>query len=459
MLTLLIGASVLTLAVPVRAIATSPDLGTAGSFGVLAGSAITNTGPTTVDGDVGVSPGTSVTGFPPGIATGTIHTGDAVAAQAQSDASTAYSDAAGQACDFNLTGQNLGGLTLSPGVYCFDSSAQLTGQLTLDGSASGVFVFKIGSTLTTASNADVSLINGAQPCNVFWQVGSSATLGTNTAFAGNILALTSIILNTGASTEGGLYARNGAVTLDTNDIQACDFAQPAPTDTPTATSTAPAASTATASGTSTTVAPTAANTSTPTASVTPVLVATSTVIPASTATPQPRPTRAPADTPEPTETVDTPVDTPVPGTATSESTATGATSTVTLPTSTPSDSATVTNTPTNTITLSTPDATLTGTPVSTGTPGATSTATLLTPTESPAAPASTFTETPVAPQATTLATQVVVPTPPLLLPPTGGGPLTVDGLPWYGPLVLLLNAILLAAALGLRSLVRARRER
>ncbi|MDQ5825853.1 MAG: ice-binding family protein [Chloroflexota bacterium] len=448
-----------------RAGATSPDLGTAGSFGVLAGSAVTNTGPTTVDGDVGVSPATSVTGFPPGFLNGTIHAGDAVAAQAQSDASTAYNDAAGQPCDSNLTGQNLGGLTLSPGVYCFDSSAQLTGQLTLDGSSSGVFVFKIGSTLTTASNADVSLIDGAQPCNVFWQVGSSATLGTNTAFAGNILALTSITLNTGASTEGGLYARNGAVTLDTNDIQACDFAQPAPTDTPTATSTAAATNTATntatATGTSTAIAPTAANTSTPTVRATSTASATSTVTPSNTATAQP-PTRAPADTPEPTETVDTPDDTAVPGTATSESTPTSATSTVTLPTSTPPDSATATNTATNTITLSTPDATLTGTPVSTQTPGApsaTSTATLLTPTESPAAPAQTFTETPVAPESTTLATQVAVPGPPLLLPPTGGGPPTVDGLPWYGPLVLLLNAMLLMAALGLRSLLRARRER
>ena len=446
-LTLLVGALVLTLAVPARAGATSPDLGTAGSFGVLAGSAVTNTGPTTVDGDVGVSPGTSVTGFPPGLASGTIHAGDAVAAQAQSDASTAYNDAAGQPCDTNLTGQDLGGLTLSPGVYCFDSSAQLTGQLTLDGSSSGVFVFQIGSTLTTASNADVSLINGAQPCNVFWQVGSSATLGTNTAFAGNVLALTSITLNTDASTEGGLYARNGAVTLDSNDIQACDFAQPAPTDTPTATSTAPAASTATA----TAVAPTAANTSTPTASATPV--ATSTVMPSSTATQGPGPTRAPADTPEPTETVDTPVDTVVPGTATSESTATAATST-------PSASGTAINTPTNTITLSTPEATLTGTALSTETPGAPSatvTATLPagTSTETLVAPS----ETPVAPQATVLATQVVVPSPPLLLPPTGGGPPAVDGLTWFGPLILLLNAFLLAVALGLRSLLRARHER
>ncbi|HYP20184.1 MAG TPA: ice-binding family protein, partial [Chloroflexia bacterium] len=180
MLMLLAGVSTLALAVPVRAGATMPNLGTAGSFGVLGGSAVTNTGPTTVDGDVGVSPGTSVTGFPPGLATGTIHAGNAVAAGAQADANTAYNDAAGQACDFDLTGQDLGGLTLTPGVYCFSSSAQLTGQLTLDGGPGSVFVFRIGSTLTTASNAEVSVINGVEPCNVFWQVGSSATLGTNT---------------------------------------------------------------------------------------------------------------------------------------------------------------------------------------------------------------------------------------------------------------------------------------
>ena len=120
----------------------------------------------------------------------------------------------------NLTDQNLGGRTLTPGVYCFDTSAQLTGILTLDaqGDPSAVFVFQIGSTLTTASGSGVNFTNGAQPCNVFWQIGSSATLGTNTAFAGNLIALTSITANTGATVQGRLLARNGATTLDNNVI-------------------------------------------------------------------------------------------------------------------------------------------------------------------------------------------------------------------------------------------------
>lgn len=196
-------------------------LGTAQSFAVLGGSTVTNTGSTVVTGaNLGVSPGTAVTGFPPGIvvAPGTIHKADAVAAQAQSDVTTAYNTLAGQARSATLTGQNLGGKTLTQGVYFFATSAQLTGQLILDaqGDPTAVFVFQIGSTLTTASNSSVLLINGASPCNVYWQVGSSATLGTTTAFVGNILALTSIGLNTGATVIGRALARNGAATLDSN---------------------------------------------------------------------------------------------------------------------------------------------------------------------------------------------------------------------------------------------------
>ena len=196
-------------------------LGTAASFGVLGGSTVTNTGPSVVTGNLGVSPGSAVTGFPPGIVTppGTIHSNDAVASQAQNDVTTAFNSLAGAACDTDLTGQDLGGKTLVPGVYCFSTSAQLTGALTLSGA--GTYIFKTGSTVTTASNSSVVLINGASSCNVFWQVGSSATLGTTTAFAGNILALTSITLNTGANVSGGLYARNGAVTLDSNNVLAC----------------------------------------------------------------------------------------------------------------------------------------------------------------------------------------------------------------------------------------------
>ncbi len=199
---------------------TQPRLGTAGNFAVLGASTVTNTGSTVVAGDLGVSPGTAVTGFPPGNVTGTIHAADTVAQQAQNDIAVAYANAAGQTCDGNLTGQDLGDKTLTPGVYCFSSSAQLTGQLRLDsqGNPARVFIFQIGSTLTTASNATVLSINGTQVCNVFWQVGSSATLGTNTNFAGNILALTSITATTGTTSNGSLYARNGAVTLDTNTI-------------------------------------------------------------------------------------------------------------------------------------------------------------------------------------------------------------------------------------------------
>lgn len=199
--------------------ATPPTLGTAASFAVLAGSAVTNTGPTTLTGDLGLSPGSSVTGFPPGVVNGAIHVDDAVAVQAKVDLATAYADAAGQPCTSTLSG-DLGGRTLVPGVYCFTSSAQLTGTLTLNGSGdpNAVFIFKIGSMLTTASNARVAIINGG-PCGVFWQVGSSATLGTDTAFVGTLLVNTSITLDTGANIlPGRALAQTGAVTLDSNLI-------------------------------------------------------------------------------------------------------------------------------------------------------------------------------------------------------------------------------------------------
>ncbi len=197
------------------------SLGTAESFAVLGGSKVTNTGSSVINGDLGVWPSLSIVGFPPGdvVPPGVTHPGDAVAQQAQSDLTTAYNALAGMACDSDLTGQDLGGLTLTPSVYCFASSAHLTGGLTLDaqGNPNALFVFQIGSTITTASNASVLLLNGAQACNVFWQVGSSATLGTGTSFAGNVLALTSITLTTGAQVSGRVLARNGAVTMDTNN--------------------------------------------------------------------------------------------------------------------------------------------------------------------------------------------------------------------------------------------------
>lgn len=200
----------------------APSLGTAQNFAVLAGLAVTNTGPTIITGDLGIHPGTAVTGFPPGIVIGgTIHAADAVALQAQNDTTTAYVNLAGQACHtaFGVP-TDIGGMTLVPGVYCFSSSAQLTGALTLDagGNPDAVWVFKVASTLTTASNSSVLLIHGGQPCNVFWQVGSSATLGTGTAFIGNILALTSITLTTNAKVFGRALARNGALTMDSNAV-------------------------------------------------------------------------------------------------------------------------------------------------------------------------------------------------------------------------------------------------
>lgn len=187
-------------------------LGTAQSFAVLGGSAVTNTLATTVVGNLGVSPGSAVSGFPPGLVSGgVIHAADAVALQAQNDVTTAYNFLALQAVSSDLTGTDLGGLTLVPGVYRFSSSAQLTGTLTLDaqGDANAQFIFQIGSTLTTASNSSVVVINGGQDCNVFWQVGSSATIGTGTAFVGNILALTSISLTTGAVARHSPRAARG----------------------------------------------------------------------------------------------------------------------------------------------------------------------------------------------------------------------------------------------------------
>jgi len=199
---------------------TAPGLGTAASYAVLAGTPnITNTGPTVISGSVGISPAALVTGFPPGTVTnGTIQAGTAPATTAKTDLTAAYGVAASSPCNFNRTGQNLGGLTLTPGTYCQTTAPTLTGTLTLSGN--GVFIFQIGSTLVTAPAASVVLTNGAQACNVYWQVSSSATLDTTTAFVGTIMALTSIQLNNGASIQGRALARNGAVTLINNVITA-----------------------------------------------------------------------------------------------------------------------------------------------------------------------------------------------------------------------------------------------
>ena len=194
----------------------APPLGSAQSFAVMGASTVTNAGPTVITGDLGVSPGTAVTGFPPGkVSGGTIHAGDATATAAQAAAHTAYANLVAQSCGTNLPGKTLGtspgAVTLSPGVYCFNTSAQLTGTLTLNGS--GVYVFKMGTTLTTASNSSVVLAKGATAGNVFWQVGSSATLGTNSALEGSILANISDTVTTGTSVTGRVFALTGAVTL------------------------------------------------------------------------------------------------------------------------------------------------------------------------------------------------------------------------------------------------------
>ncbi|WP_241671884.1 ice-binding family protein [Streptomyces sp. IB2014 016-6] len=190
-----------------------------GLFAVLGGASVTNTGLTSVTGDLGVSPGVSITGFPPGQVNGSIHNADAVAVAAHADLITTYNDAVGQIPDTSISG-DLGGLTLPPGVYNAASSIGLTGTLTLDaqGDPNADWIFQIGSTLTTATASHVLLINGATARNVIWLIGSSATLGTDTDLAGRVLAQISITVNAGVTVHGQVLAIDGSVTLDTNTI-------------------------------------------------------------------------------------------------------------------------------------------------------------------------------------------------------------------------------------------------
>lgn len=210
------------LALPLLALSVHASvLDSANAFGVLGASSVTNTGFSVINGDLGVWPGSSITGFPPGIVNGTTHTTDAVAHQAQLDALNGYNYLAGLSVTQTLTGQDLGGKTLDPGVYFFATSAQMTGQLTLDfqGLNNQLIVFQIYSTLTTASASSVLVINPGTSDQVFWQVGSSATLGTTTAFYGSVIADASVTLNTGATINcGRAIALTAAVTLDTNTI-------------------------------------------------------------------------------------------------------------------------------------------------------------------------------------------------------------------------------------------------
>jgi len=208
-------------AVSTAAQAAPVNLATAGTFVALGGATVTNTGPSVLYGDLGVAPGTALVGFGlPAVVNGATHANDGVAQQAQADLTTAYTVAAGQPVSpaNDLTGTDLGNRILTAGAYRFSSSAQLTGALTLDaqGDPNAQFVFLVGSALTTASGSSVVLINGASACNVFWQVGSSATLGTTTAFQGNLMALASISLNNAASVIGRLLARNGQISLINN---------------------------------------------------------------------------------------------------------------------------------------------------------------------------------------------------------------------------------------------------
>lgn len=201
--------------------ATVPLAG-ASTFAILAGSAISSTGATTITGDLGLSPGSSVGGFPPGILVGTQHINDAMANQAKLDLTAAYNDAAGRtATDIVTLSGNLGGMTLTPGLYKSTSSLAISsGDLTFDakGNANAVFIIQIASTLTTTSGRKVILSGGASASNIFWQVGTSATFGTTSVFKGNVLAYQSITFNTGATLDGKALARNGAIVMAGNTI-------------------------------------------------------------------------------------------------------------------------------------------------------------------------------------------------------------------------------------------------
>jgi len=189
---------------------------------LLAGSAITNTGATNITGDIALSPGTSIGGFPPGILNGTKHINDSIAVQAKLDLTAAYNDAAGRtSTDIVTLSGNIGGLTLSPGLYKSTSSLAISsGDLTFDakGDASAVFIIQIASSLTTTSGRQVFLSGGALASNIFWQVGSSATFGTTSVFKGTVMALQSITFNTGATLDGRALARTGGITLAGNTI-------------------------------------------------------------------------------------------------------------------------------------------------------------------------------------------------------------------------------------------------
>lgn len=216
---------------PAHAAEAPVDLRTADGYGVLGAQTVTNTGPTVIGGDLGVSPLMSITGFPPGIVGGATHAGDAPAAQAQLDLTAAFLDAGSRAPTASSNGSiDLGGQNVLPGVYSYAGSIGITGNLTLTGDANSVWIFRTGSTLITVPNSTVTLNGPINPCNVFWKVDSSATLGTNSTMVGTVMTLTSIDAATGARISGRLLAQTGGVTLDSNSITgplSCSAAPPA----------------------------------------------------------------------------------------------------------------------------------------------------------------------------------------------------------------------------------------
>ena len=351
-------------------------LGTADSFAVLAGTTVTNTGPSVITGDVGVSPGSAIVGFPPGIVIGgTFHAADAVALQAQNDTTTAYNDAAGRATTAAAPA-DLAGLTLVGGVYT-GPTLGLTGTVTLDaqGDPNTVWIFQAASTLITSSSSVVNLINGAQACNVYWQIGSSATLGTNSTFVGTILALTSITANTDATIHGRLLARNGAVTLDDNTIIRPNCTPP--TTTTTSPTTIPGSTTSVPGSTTTTVPDTTTTSSTvpdttTTSSTVPDTTTTSSTVPDTTTTSStvPDTTTTSSTVPDTTTTSST-----VPDTTTTSSTVPDTTTTTSTVPDTTTTSSTVPDTTTTSSTVpgSTTSSSVPGSTTSSSMPGSTTT--------------------------------------------------------------------------------------
>jgi Ice-binding-like len=310
---------------PAFAAATAPGLGTAASFGVLAGTRVTNVGMTTISGDLGVYPGTAVTGFPPGKLTGTVYTATGpgtVARGAQADLTTAYNNAAGQAPTASIPASigsaGIDTAQLVPGVYNASSSLEVSGALTLNagGNPNAVWIFQVPSALfTDPAGASVVLTNDAQACNVFWQVGSSATLNTGATFQGTIMALTSISVKNGDTITGRALARNGAVTLinDTITVPSCMTTTPPTTAPPTTAppTTAPPTTAPPTTTPPTTAPPTTALPTPPVIIPGPTSTATS---PGSTPTstrPAPRPAPSPAPRPAPAP-APTPVGIPFP---------------------------------------------------------------------------------------------------------------------------------------------------